>query len=130
MIEDNRTNVLATLEFVLEEVEAELDLVNRDGARFFEGGEYEEAKGVLERAGQIKCICASIETIRDDWIALFPEMTGGDGTDADANGPSGDRLPEEFVLPRSSFIFRSWSPSRSWVDRHESQRFLSALSSE
>ncbi len=76
MIEDNRTNVLAALDIVLEEIEAEIEFVNRDGARTFEGGEYEKARDALERAAQITSFRDKVDAIRQEWQTLFPNEDG------------------------------------------------------
>jgi len=53
MIENNPTSVVAAFEMLLEEIEAEIDFVNRIGVRAFEGRDYEKAKEALERAAQV-----------------------------------------------------------------------------
>ena len=93
MNEDNRTNVLAALDVVLEEIEAEIEFVNRHGARIFEGGDHQKVKDALERAEQIKSLGERIDTIRNEWTTLFPEVKEGGGKNGDTNGPNGGRLP-------------------------------------
>src|SRR5438105_88402 len=51
MARDNPTNVDAAFDILLEQIETEIDLVNRAGARAFEGRDYEAARATLEQAG-------------------------------------------------------------------------------
>ncbi len=48
---DNLTNVDAAFDILLEQLEAEIDLVNRVGARAFESRNYDAARATLERVG-------------------------------------------------------------------------------
>ncbi len=98
-VEDNQTNVLAALEIAREKIEAEMELVNRDGARTFEGGEYEKARDALERAAKIKSLRDRIATIRDEWEALFPVEASEASTETTVKRPirlpRGKRTPED-----------------------------------
>ncbi len=52
MIENNSTNVAAVLDMLLEEIEAEIELVKSLGVHAFESGDYEKVKDVLEHVEQ------------------------------------------------------------------------------
>jgi hypothetical protein len=53
MIENNPTNVVAAFEMLIEEIEAEIEVVNKVGAQAFEVHGYEHARAALEQAGYI-----------------------------------------------------------------------------
>ncbi len=97
MNEDNRTNVLAALDIVLEEIEAEIEFVNQDGARTFEVGEYEKARDALERAAKIKNLRDRIATIRGEWETLFRgdrrKASKGTSVEGRIRLPRGKRTP-------------------------------------
>ena len=103
MIEDNRNNVLAALDVVLEGIEAEIEFVNRHGARIFEGGDHQKVKDALERAEQIKSLGERIDTIRNEWTTLFPEVKEGGGKNGDTNGPNGGRLHRGVRTPEKLY---------------------------
>jgi hypothetical protein len=67
MSENNPTNVVAAFEMLLEEVEAEIDFVNRIGARAFERRDYEAAREALERAGQVTGFREKVVTLSKEW---------------------------------------------------------------
>jgi hypothetical protein len=67
MIENNPTNVFAAFEILLEEVEAEIEFVNRVGARAFEGRNYDRAREALERAGQVTAFRNKVASLRKEW---------------------------------------------------------------
>ena len=70
-IEDNPTNVVATLDMLLEEIEAEIEFENRVGARNFEDRDYERAKDTLERVAQIINLRDKAVALRREWQSLF-----------------------------------------------------------
>jgi hypothetical protein len=53
MIENNSTNVFAAFEILLGEIEVEIDFCHKAGAEAFERRDLEDAREVLEYAGQI-----------------------------------------------------------------------------
>ena len=67
---DNPTNVDAAFDILLEQIEAEIDLVNRGGARAFESRDYEAAQSILERAGQFIAFRDRMAMLRQEWTAL------------------------------------------------------------
>jgi hypothetical protein len=78
MIENNPTNVLASFEMLLEEIEAEIEFVNKVGTGAFEGRDYDRAREALERAGQITAFRDKVATLRKEWEGIAasepPEM--------------------------------------------------------
>jgi hypothetical protein len=51
MMENHPTSVAAAFEILLEEIEAEIDFVNRAGARAFEERDYEKGKRSYRAGG-------------------------------------------------------------------------------
>jgi len=67
MIENNPTNVEAAFDMLLEEVEAEIDFVNKAGAKGFEKRDYEEAKEALEHAAKLTAFRDKTVGLREEW---------------------------------------------------------------
>jgi hypothetical protein len=82
MIENNPTSVVAAFEMLLEEIEAEIDFVNRVGARAFEGRDYDKAKEALERAAQVTGFRDKSDALRREWENLFAREEDEEGTEA------------------------------------------------
>ena len=82
MIENNPTNVVVALDMLLEEVEAEIEFVNRIGARTFEDRDYEKAKDALERVEQIISFRNKADALRREWQTLSVQETDEEGTEA------------------------------------------------
>jgi len=70
MIENNPTNVVAAFEMLLEEVEAEIEFINKVGAKAFEERNYDRAKEALERAAQLTAYRDKVAALRKEWDAL------------------------------------------------------------
>jgi restriction system protein len=71
MMENNSTSVAAAFEILLEEIEAEIDFVNRAGARALEERDYEKAKEAIERAEQLTDFRYKADALRREWEKLF-----------------------------------------------------------
>ena len=82
MIENNPTNVAVTLDMLLEEIEAEIEFVNKIGARTFEDRDYEKAKDALERAAQIVSFRDKADAFRREWQTLLGQEADDDDTEA------------------------------------------------
>lgn len=70
----NPSNVDAAFDILLEQIEAEIDLVNRIGARAFEGRDYESARATLERAGQFIAFRDRTAALRREWTSIAGEQ--------------------------------------------------------
>jgi len=92
MIENNPTSVIVAFEMLLEEVEAEIDFVNRIGARAFEARDYDKAKEALERAAQVTGFRDKIDGLRREWESLFAREEDGEGTEGHAERRNLGRL--------------------------------------
>ncbi|MGI6460145.1 MAG: winged helix-turn-helix domain-containing protein [Candidatus Hydrogenedentales bacterium] len=82
MIENNPTSVVAAFEMLLEEIEAEIDFVNRMGAKAFEDRDYDKAKEALERAAQVSGFRDKADDLRQEWETLFSSDADEVGTEA------------------------------------------------
>ena len=71
VIEKSPTNVVAAFDMLLEEIEAEIEFVNRVGARAFEGRDYDKARQALERAAQMTGFRDKADALRREWENLF-----------------------------------------------------------
>jgi len=79
MIESNPSNVSSAFEILLEEVKAEIDFVNRLGAKAFEGGDHKKVKEALERARSITEFRDRLAAMRKEW----QEMSAGRPADGE-----------------------------------------------
>lgn len=92
MIENNPTSVVAAFEMLLEEIEAEIEFVNRVGARAFEGRDYNKAKEALERAAQVTSFRDKADALRREWQNLFAREEDEEDTEAHAEHRNLGRL--------------------------------------
>lgn len=92
MIKSNPTSVVAAFEMLLEEIEAEIDFVNRVGARAFEGRDYGKAKEALERAAQVTGFRDKADALRRDWENLVGREEDEEGAEAHAQRRNLGRL--------------------------------------
>lgn len=92
MIENNPTSVVAAFEILLEEIEAEIEFVNRVGARAFGSRDYDKAKEALERAAQISGFRDKADGLRREWESLITSEDDEEGTEAHAERRNLGRL--------------------------------------
>ena len=83
MSRDNPTNVDAAFDILLEQIEAEIDLVNRGGARAFEARDYDAARATLERAGLVIAFRDRTAALRREWVALAGPQVESEGSAED-----------------------------------------------
>ncbi len=76
MIENNPTNVSGAFEMLLEEIEAEIDFINKVGARSLEGRDYEGAREALGRASRATTLRDKLVSLRKEWEALTVSHRG------------------------------------------------------
>ncbi|MEN9978956.1 MAG: winged helix-turn-helix domain-containing protein [candidate division WOR-3 bacterium] len=70
MIQNQPTNVIAAFEILLEELEAEIEFVNRVGAKSFEERNYERVKEAYELAGKITAFRDKVFDLRREWQTI------------------------------------------------------------
>jgi restriction system protein len=72
------TNVQAAFEILLEEIEAEIELITKVGAKAFEGRDYERAREALAKADQSTAFRDKLATIRAEWDKISPPSLAAD----------------------------------------------------
>lgn len=92
MIENNPTGVIAAFEILLEEIEAEIEFVNRLGARAFESGDYGKAKEALERVAEVTAFRDRTDALRREWERLFIREKDEEDTETHAERRNLGRL--------------------------------------
>jgi hypothetical protein len=94
MARDNLTNVDAAFDILLEQTEAEIDPVNRGGARAFESRDYDAARATLERAGLLIAFRDRTAGLRREWAALAaPQAAAEETADEQTQRRDLGRLP-------------------------------------
>ena len=76
MIENNTPNVIAAFEMLMEEIEAEVDLINKVGTRAMERRDYDGARRAIERAAQVTAFREKIVSLRKEWKTLAGAQGG------------------------------------------------------
>jgi len=73
-IESTPTSVLAAFEILLEELETEIELINKVGSRAFANRDYDRAREALSRADQATVFREQLAALRAEWekITLPP----------------------------------------------------------
>src|SRR5205823_1749451 len=102
MSRDNPTNVDAAFDILLEQIETEIDLVNRAGARAFEGRDYEAARATLERAGQFIAFRDRMAGLRREWTSLAGPQTE-EGSEEQVQPPDLGRLRRGLRTPLEAY---------------------------
>lgn len=74
MAETNQTNVLAAFEMLLEEIENEVELVNRVGARAINESNYERAEAAVNHGKQLKSYRQQLAGMRRQWRDLMADF--------------------------------------------------------
>lgn len=105
MTENNQANVYAAFETLLEELEAQIDTVNSNGAAAFAERDYDRARGALDRAGQLTEFRGKITALRTEWQEVTGvRLSNGALIPATNEQPATDEQPAtpELVTRRSS----------------------------
>src|SRR5258707_7478504 len=76
MIESNTPNVFAAFEMLMEEIEAEVDLINKVGTRAMERRDYDGAREAIEHAAQVTAFREKIVSLRKEWKTLTTTQRG------------------------------------------------------
>lgn len=71
MIENKPSSVMVAFEILLEEIDAEIEFVNRVGEHAFEDRDYDKTKKAIERAAQITSFRDKVNGLRFEWKSLF-----------------------------------------------------------
>lgn len=70
MIENNPSDVASAFEILLEEIEAEIEFINRVGAKAFQMRDYDKAREALQMVEQITAFRNEVATLRKKWSTL------------------------------------------------------------
>jgi restriction system protein len=99
------TNVAAAFDMVLEEIEAEIDLVTRAGARAMEGRDFESAHDALQRAGQLTAFRERADALQREWATLVGQSAEeeGEGDEEQASRRDLGRLRRGLRTPEPPF---------------------------
>src|SRR5215203_574294 len=104
MTRDNPTNIDAAFDILLEQIEAEIDLVNRVGARAFESRDYDVARSTLERAGLYIAFRDRTAALRREWITLAsPQVEAEESADEQTQRRDLGRLRRGLRTPEESY---------------------------
>jgi len=79
MAQNRTTDVDAAFDMLIEEVEADIDFVNNQGARAFEGRDYDLARECLESVGRVTVFRDKIDSLRREWQQIDPTPKNDDG---------------------------------------------------
>lgn len=71
MSDINLTSVEAAFEILLEEIESEIEFLNKIGAKSFENREYEKAKNALEDVAYVTEFREKINRLSRDWQSAY-----------------------------------------------------------
>lgn len=72
MNDNNLTNVQVAFEILLEEIEAEIDLIETIGSRAFENSDYEGAQNAADRAKLATSLRIKVAALHQEWETFFP----------------------------------------------------------
>ena len=78
MAQNSTTNIDAVFDMLIEEVEADIDFVNNQGARAFEFRDYERARDCLESVARVTTFREKIDSLRREWQQIDPTPKDGD----------------------------------------------------
>lgn len=72
--------VHAAFETLLEEIEDEIDVINRSGAHAFEERDYERARAALDSVAQLMAFRDKVVALRGEWSSLTGKSSGAAAT--------------------------------------------------
>ncbi|HEY6284670.1 MAG TPA: winged helix-turn-helix domain-containing protein [Ktedonobacteraceae bacterium] len=76
MVENNATDVFAAFEILMEEIEAEVNLINNIATRAMERRDYEGAHEAIDHAAQVTAFRDKIVSLRKEWKTLTVTQGG------------------------------------------------------
>jgi restriction system protein len=114
MSDHNPAKVHAAFETLLEEIEAEIDVVHQAGAKAFEERNYNSARAVLDRADQITSFRDKVVALRSEWETLTGvhhsqvaaatlEMESADNSTPEKARTSSGRLQRGLRTPEAAY---------------------------
>jgi restriction system protein len=103
MIENNPTNVFIAFEMLLEEIETEIDLTNKVGARALEGRDYEGTRQAIERSTQATTLRDKLVVLRKEWEKLTASQQNQEEETIHAERRNVGRLQRGLRTPESAY---------------------------
>src|SRR5947209_18789360 len=82
MNENSLTNVFAAFEMLLEEIEVEIDFINKAGANAFQRSDYDGVEQHRERARQATVLRDKLVDLRKKWETLMTSHHDKEGEEA------------------------------------------------
>jgi restriction system protein len=103
MNENDPTNVFAAFEMLLEEIEVEIDFINKAGAKAFETRDYDSVREATERASHATTLRDKLVDLRKDWEALVPSHQDKEEEAVHNERRNRGRLQRGMRTPESTF---------------------------
>src|SRR5947209_19289550 len=82
MNENSLTNVFAAFEMLLEEIEVEIDFINKAGANAFQRSDYDSVEQHRERARQATVLRDKLVDLRKEWETQITSYHDKEGIEA------------------------------------------------
>jgi len=80
MAENEKVDISGALEMLLEEIETQISLINKTGAKAIEKGRYDDAKLSIEQTEKITDFRNKVSDLRDEWDQHEKELMPDRGT--------------------------------------------------
>jgi hypothetical protein len=102
---DNQTSVLAAFEMLLEEIENEVELVNRAGGKAFTESDYERVTTAAAQGKRLEDFRARVANMRREWRELMTEFDVEESEDEEVAAQRRDlgRLERGVRTPEDAF---------------------------
>ena len=105
MTQNDPTNVFAAFEALLEEIEMEIDLINKAGADSFQRSDYDRVEQHREHARQATVLRDKFVDLRREWETLMASHQDREEEEAVHNEmPNLGRLKKGLCTPRAAFL--------------------------
>ncbi|MGQ4809941.1 hypothetical protein NKDENANG_03380 [Candidatus Entotheonellaceae bacterium PAL068K] len=96
-------NVAAVLGMLLEEIEAEIELVKRVVEHALKSGDYEKVKTVLKRVEQITAFRNSIDRLHQEWQTLSAREEDAEGAEIHTERRNLSRVQHGLSTPQKAY---------------------------
>jgi restriction system protein len=103
MNETSPSNVSAAFDILTEEIEIEIEIVNKAGGRAFEAGDYACTQEALSRAGHLTGYREKVVSLRKEWESLFAQDLANDDEVTRSDRRNFGRLQRGARTPEESF---------------------------
>jgi len=105
MTENSPINIATAFEILLEEIEAEVDIINKLGARAFEREDYENVRKALEQAQRITDFREKVASLQQEWETLIKTYTAEQkqATGVPSEHRNSGRLPKGVRTPEKAY---------------------------